>query len=155
MKSYFCFFTMLYISEGIRLERLEEIFDREETEFLQKVGHLAYPSGKELRKIADKIGGKWELSENGTYDVINMPFSNAGMLIIERPFPCPEKKECKGHKVAYSGKIYPGFEEQLIYFVENLLSIERFTAREDFLQYEAEPTDNKEWVRETAKLFDK
>ena len=123
---------MLHIKDGLRLEELERIIDKEETEFLRKVGGLGYPTGHELRRISEENKGEWELSENRTYDILNIPFRGAGVLIIERPIADITNQTYRGHKVAYFGRIYPGFEEHLQTFLENLLLVERFDARKDF-----------------------
>lgn len=143
---------MLYINDGIRIEKLEAIFDKEETELLEKVRELGYPTGHELRKIAEELKGEWLFLNNGKYDILNMPFREAGIVIIERPFT--DSGKCAGCRVAYSGKIYPGLDEQLQTFVESILVVERYDAKNGFINSASIDTASKH-VKEIAKLFDK
>ena len=136
------------------MEKLEALFDKEETEFIKKVGGMTYPTGHELRKFAEEIGGKWLYLGNEKYDLINMPFLN-GVFIIERPFPNAENKTCHGHRIAYLGNSTAQIEEPLEKFSLVILQKEREYCKEDFLKYETLDTENTYWAKETLKLFDK
>ena len=145
---------MYKVDDGIRLEKLEALFDKEETELIKKVGDITYPTGHELRKIAEEIGGKWVFLGNGNYDLINMPFLD-GVFIIERPFANIENKTYNDHRIAFRGDSLTGIEEHLEKFSLELLQRERVYCKNDFLQYETLDTNNTEWINETVKLFEK
>ena len=144
---------MFYINDGFRIEKVEEILDKEESDFLKKFNNLAYPTGKELRNIAEQRKGEWESIGNGIYDILNMPFLS-GTLIIQRPFPNLKEKKYQGHQVSYKGDIFIGIEEYVEVFILELLKREKYEAKKDFLEYEVESSDRRDWIEETVKLFE-
>ncbi len=134
---------------GILLDELETKF------FLQVYKKSNYPTGKELRKIAEDLGGyvDYECQTMERYDAINIQFSD-GLLRIERPWVNLEECNHNGHKIIFYGEgNLADLETEICSYLVDLHITERKMSKKDFLEYDVDETDNKDWVKEVSSLF--
>lgn len=97
-----------YADAGKLMPGVGEYLDRTLTEFtksLREILGFDVHSGKSLRRVVERIGGKWDCSErpNGQYDTINLYSMLGPLIVFERPFFDASTHSYRGHRVGIVG----------------------------------------------------